>query len=412
MKSVFNTTIVRILMTCFILACTDTPEELTSPLLLDHWQKKVNLNSSQLKMEANNILDFSEDDYLKAISSFTLGNIHGANGEYDKELAHYAEAIFFLNRSGSIDNKLLGHIYKNKGFVAKKYARYEEAVFYYDSALHHYKHFASDFTKEILSTTYNKANALKEIDLKKSTDVFEQLKNDSKTLGYVKYQLKALQQLGVINIIRGSYQEAEIYLEQALGTFDASNLDNEILEVQLLRSMANLYSNTKNYRKEETYLRRALDINSGYETFLTSLDLGICLYKQGKSNEALTFLTELEQGYDKEPFDKENIGLYEILSQISPDPSVYFEKERTERKKFESQMNMIVQQYKQDQLSGIEQNIDNLVEKDQVQAVFQKKEMILMSLFVMAVLFALVWVFMYYRKRYLDRKWFEETFKL
>ncbi|MEM9339150.1 MAG: tetratricopeptide repeat protein, partial [Bacteroidota bacterium] len=299
-------------------ACSDSSEEPTANQLFDYWNMKVDLSQTEQKELALQAIETSGDPYLKAISNFIMGYYSMRDVDHKAALEHYVQAEYDLAASEKVDSKLLGHIYRNRGFIAEKYSQYEKAVTFYDAALRHYNRFPEDLAKERMAILNSKGLVLQEVDLNQSLTVFETLIQEARLNKNINYEAKALRLIGEAHIDMNDYDKAEAFLKEAIDLFDKENLKNPRLQYQLFRSLSRLNFYLEKYEEQEDYLRLALDLNIPYKSFRLKVDLGENLYKQGKKKEAYELLSTLEKGFDQQPTNKDNLFIYELLTEISP----------------------------------------------------------------------------------------------
>ncbi len=351
----FFATTQKLCLIFLVFACSDPVQEPKPNQLLNYWQRKLDLSQEERKNLALINVKSSDDGYLKAISHFILGNFSRRDLDHAKELSHYSEAQSYLIKSGTIDDKLLGHIYRNRGLLSEKYEQYNQAVSYYDSALAHYNHYPQDFVKERLGTNYNKGIALSYFDLNRSIRHFKELLSEALEQNNQNYEVRILRKMGDLNILIANYQEAEFYYQKALTHFEEYELNNKELKVYLLTSMGRVYYYTGNFVLQETYLKQALDLDVKSEAFLLNVDLGENLYKQARIKEAYDLLSSIEVEFDQQPYDRNNLRIYELLLLVSPNSAKvsYYEKSIQKKKEYESLKQAVLKREKQQELQSI-----------------------------------------------------------
>ncbi len=391
------------------IACTEINEEPTRNQLLDYWNREVDLTKDERKELALANIANSQDDYLKAVSHFIIGNFKIKTGEPASALINYAQARYHLIESGTIDDKILGHIYRNKGILSRKYGEYGQAVSYFDSAMSHYNHFPEDFTNERLSTMYISGLALRHIDAGQSLVTFNSLLEKSEAYQNISYKIKALRLIGEVHLIMSNYLKAKEYLNKALDLIEEVDFDDSKLKVNVLQSLGRVHYYTGDFILQEKCLRQALDMGIESRAFLLNVDLAESMYEQGKTQAAINLLTQIEKSFDQQPFDKENLLLYELLTEISPGQAkvAYKEKWEQEKERYEKETEAIVAQQQRDELRSIEQQAAYQLKQQQLLAANEKREMLWMmglsSLGVLTLTFLVLFAYHRHKRRKLRK---------
>ncbi|MEM9341290.1 MAG: hypothetical protein AAGA66_21350 [Bacteroidota bacterium] len=377
----------------FSISCTENIEEPSSNQLLDFWQKKITLSSDQQKQYALENIASSSDGYLKAISHFMIGYFNINDGEYSTALMNYLQAEQNLSESGMVDNKLLGHIYREKAFVFMRYKLYEKAFSHYDSALSHYSQYPDDFAKDRLTTIYNQGLALSYFNYEEALERFQKLQEESQLHEDTGYELKALAQMGQVYVSMTDHEKAEVKLNEAIGILENPELEDPRLESHLYQSLSRVYFYAGNYAKQETYLRKSIALtDSENKTFTLTVDLGESLMEQGKKQEALTLLTDLEKEYEKQPLHPDNFRIYELLGQVSEKSArtLYQAKEQKEQAKYDQKKNAIVAQEREENVQLMAQQLANKRLQEQLEkAVFNERasKMVIFAIFIMVCIY-------------------------
>ncbi|MEM6831800.1 MAG: hypothetical protein AAF551_14915, partial [Bacteroidota bacterium] len=134
--------------------------------------------------------------------------------------------------------------------------------------------------------------------------------------------------------------------------------------------------------------------NVGQETkiFALTVDLGESLMEQGKKQEALTLLTDLEKEYEKQPLHPDNFRIYELLGQVSEKSArtLYQAKEQKEQAKYDQKKNAIVAQEREENVQLMAQQLANKRLQEQLEKAVSNErasKMVIFAIFIMVCIY-------------------------
>lgn len=308
--------------------------------------------SGDMDLTKEQIIILSNDNvrngtpYQKSLGHYQLAVI--ARGENKNLTAwkHYDEALILLSEADTTDYILESSILRNQGAIAKNYKLHEVRAQKYIQAID-----ASiecdrrsdgnyiNYNTRGASTLYNLGRAYKDSEeLDQAIQTFVQLADKVDVRS--KYRARAFRESAMIFKKMEMYDTANYYFELAADV-QVSSKDASKIKMWVYHDWASLYREQGMYQQEEKYLTKALSLKP---TFRTKLDLGECLYLQGRKEEALAILIETEKDYKNQRVDDENIRIYDLLLELSDDKQVYAILRGDEYKNYAMTQNQVKEQ--------------------------------------------------------------------
>ena len=325
-----------------ILAITVLSFDNTASDLQRHFNAEITLTTEQLKQTTDSVIHYSDDDTQLSHAYFQRARLYFDSAQNLNAIQNFFKAITHLSVSKKQNPKLSWAIWNDMGLATFKVGYFKESAKHYDQAITSAK--LADRLDLLLMTLEYKGRAVSRQDWQGALKLYQQALNSVEKSGEERIKrlvgkgrnlaISERQQIQQNQAIRSrihnrigllfkdarALKEAEEYFRLSLSFAVA---DRE--KARALHNLAQVFYYKEDFIKEEEYLLEATAFRKGSKKYLTLVDLGECLIKQGRNEEAIIYLLEAEQMVDMQSVSLRG-KVYEWLVIAAKDPIPYYGK--------------------------------------------------------------------------------------
>jgi LuxR family maltose regulon positive regulatory protein len=239
-----------------------------------------------------------EDVRTVAEAHRNVGICYGMKGEFSRAVEELGRALQLYEQDGDLYN--VAYLNHDLGTAHVLMGNIGDSVRHYEHALQNWRHLGN---LHALGNTLNSIGVLRyyQGEYQEATKTLEEALEKARSVGYLRVEATILASLGDVYRDLGEHEQALGIYEEALGI--AEKVDETLIVVHTLDALGNTHRLTGDSGKAEALITRALeegqDHQLGYETGICQTSLGILCYERGDVQEALEYLTQARELFER-----------------------------------------------------------------------------------------------------------------
>lgn len=274
--------------------------------LIKYYYGEITLTSKHVDSLCNQIIVQEQDQYLLALAHYQKGVLlTKTNGM--ESYSHYDMALEYFLKTDIEDDYLLSAILRNQGAILHDYGLYEYAVKKHEEAIDPAYAYSDE---RGLAIKFNLGWALEKHDKNRALDIFKEVIEEAYDLRDYNRSGKSFLEVSKILNALTDYEKALEFSNEAI-----QHVENTTILAQIYHNKSHTYFLMENYRQQQLYLLKSLDLREGKDRFISLMDLGESYLISGDTASAKKVLEEAYIYYDEQYARHDNFKLFEWLYQ-------------------------------------------------------------------------------------------------
>jgi len=284
--------------------------QISANRLVRYYYGEITLSHDQVYALSDSIINQkNSSNYLLALAYYQKGVIEMQKSNYFIAYEFHDFARSCLNKAEIDDEYLRSVLLADQGVILKRSGMPEYAATKLSEAVESAYKFSNEWG---IGTKFNLAWTLEKVNPEKSLNLFFEILEEAKKAELNDRLSKVYMEIGLMFIRSEEYEEASVFFNKAL-----SYTQNISQRGSIYQNYSHLYGEMGDLVKQEEWLRKSLALGDHKNRFLSLMDLGECLIKQGKMDEVSIYLREAESKYDDQPLHIDHLKVFDWLIEVT-----------------------------------------------------------------------------------------------